>query len=60
VIDQAGTGLWAAEAAVISPVDSSGVPEVHSIPGRHDFKTELEAQDYIITAAKKWIEAVSV
>jgi hypothetical protein len=48
--------LFAAQAAIVSDPDSSGIPSIHPVLGRDDFTTEDEARDYIIGAAKKWID----
>jgi hypothetical protein len=55
VIYKADTNLFAAQAAIVSDPDSSGIPSIHPVLGRDDFTTEDEARDYIIGAAKKWI-----
>jgi hypothetical protein len=58
VVYKSDTNLFAAQAAIVSDPDSSGIPSIHPVPGRHDFTTEGEARDYIIGAAKKWIDDV--
>jgi hypothetical protein len=58
VIYKADTNLFAAQAAIVSHPDSSGIPSIHPVPRRDDFATEDEALDYIMRAAKKWIDDV--
>lgn len=53
---KADKNLFAAQAAVVSHPESSGIPNIHSVPGSDDFTTEDEARDYIIGAAKKSID----
>ena len=56
VIYKVDKNLFAAQAAVVSPPDGSGIPSIHPVRGRDDFTFEDEALDYIIGAAKKWID----
>ena len=52
VIYKAGKNLFAAQAAVGSHPDSSGMPNTHAVPGRDDFTTEDEAPHHIIGTKK--------
>jgi hypothetical protein len=56
VIYKAATSLFAAQAAIVSHPDSSGIPSIHPVAGRDDFTAEDEARDYVIGAAKQWID----
>ena len=56
VIYKAHKNLFATQAAIVSDPDSSGIPSIHPVAGRDDFSTEDEARDYIIGAARKWID----
>jgi hypothetical protein len=56
VICKADKNLFAAQAAIVSDPDSSGIPSIHPVPGAADFSTEDEAREYIIGAARKWID----
>ena len=56
VIYKADKNMFAAQAAIVCHPDSSGIPGVHPVPGGDDFTTEDEAREYIIGAARKWID----
>jgi hypothetical protein len=48
--------FWTAEAAIFPPASSLDVPNVHLIPGDR-FSTVAEAEDYIVRAAKQWVDS---
>jgi hypothetical protein len=49
------TQLWRAQAGVVAPPGSSGIPDtIHGITG-DQLKSEAEARDYVSREAKKWV-----
>jgi len=51
-----GGGVWKPKASVVRPADVSRVERVHPIITDASFPTEETASDFIIAAAKKWID----
>lgn len=51
------SGLWNANATIVSVSRTSGVPEaIHAITGEC-FSSEADARDYVLRAARQWIES---
>jgi hypothetical protein len=51
-----GTLFWTGKAAVVPWEDASGVKHIHRITGRDYFLSEEDARDYLLSAARQWIE----
>jgi hypothetical protein len=51
------TGLWEGQAAVVLPLDMSGIAYVHGISGDgEDFTSRDEARACLLRRGKEWID----
>jgi hypothetical protein len=52
-----GSSIWTIQAGIVGPPDASGVPStIHRITADRA-SSEAEARDYLLRAAKEWVDS---